>query len=453
MPRMGVRPALAGMVAWVTLSVFQFGFGISELNAIALQFTCREGDRCLRLSDNAFALVTTMFTVGGALSSLLCGSIARRLHMGRRNALQVSAGFSLVGSLLLWASSSLTLLSSARLLQGIGAGIGVVQVPMYLQEISPPSLSGEIGILNQVAVVTGIFCAQAAGTMVMSSQGAWWHVPEVSALVALLQLVLGAVWAYESPGWLEGEGAQVAARPGVPTAATIRKQLWGHATYEALQPPAAHTEPTPNAQPWQSSPAFRQGMWIVALTQMAQQFSGVNAILYYSTGILSKLMPALANSVGLLITVVNGLLTFPPIALISEDRLGRKALLVGSAGGMGAFCLLLAYCLWQALPLGSAVAILCVIACFSMGLGPVPFVILPEVIPPQYASLGSSFGLGINWVSNIIVAASFPPLRTALGAYDGHTGGLVFLVFGAANLLFAFWMARDYRFERGHSIV
>lgn len=447
MARTALRPPLVGMVAWITLSVFQFGYGISELNAIESQFTCHNAPGCLGLSENAFGLITTMFTVGGALASLGCGSAARYAQLGRKASLQVSAAFSFLGAALLGSTASLTLLSTGRFLQGIGAGIGVVQVPLYLQEIAPPSLAGEIGILNQVAVVTGIFAAQAFGTLAAAHPSSWQSVPQISAAIALGQLFVGALWACESPGWLEGEGAHVAVAAHAPSPADLRARLWGRETYETLPvttEPAAPSAPAPG---WRADPQFRRGMWIVALTQMAQQFSGVNAILYYSTGILSQLMPNLARIVGLLITVVNGVMTFPPIVLISERRVGRKALLVGSAAGMGIFCLLLAYSLWSAHALGSAIAILCVIACFSMGLGPVPFVILPEVIPAAYVSLGSSFGLGINWASNIVVAASFPPLRKALGALDGQTGGLVFLLFGVANLAFAACIARDYRYE------
>ena len=442
MARTPIRPALAGMIAWVVLCVFQFGFGISELNALEHRLTCTGSAVCFGLSTNAFGLVTTTFTIGGTLSSLACGSVARYMHAGRRACLQASATCVLAGGILLCVSTSFAMLSLARLLQGIGAGIGVVQVPLYLQEISPPALSGEVGILNQVAVVCGIFVAQATGTLVVSANAPTYYVPQVSAVLAACQLLIGALWACESPGWLEGEGAYLAASAPL-SPETIRKRLWGAATYEVLPTPPDETAQR-TAPDWRRDPQLRRGLWLVGLTQAAQQLSGVNAILYYSTGILSSLMPTLASQIGLLITVVNGALTFPPIFLISEERVGRKALLVGSASGMGLCCFVLAYSLTYGYAALSAIAILCVIACFSMGLGPVPFVILPEVIPAQYGSLGSSFGLSVNWISNIIVAAGFPPLRTALGAWDRGTGGLVFVVFGAANLVAAALIQRDY---------
>ncbi|WFD43737.1 hypothetical protein MPSI1_002401 [Malassezia psittaci] len=443
---MVVKAALIGMIVWVTMAVFQFGFGISELNAFEPRFTCKAAE-CFNLSDTAFGWITTMFTIGGAASSIACGSISKHAQISRKNWLQISAALSLVGSTLLGTTSSMLLLSTARLVQGFGAGIGVVQVPVYLQEISPPSISGEIGITNQLAVVTGIFCAQAIGTWAMAYSLPWRTVPFASCIIAISQLIVGWFWAYESPGWLDGEGARIATRSGYPSASLIRERLWGHDAYEIVDRLGTDTLPERNANAdWHTDPDFRKGMRIVAMTQIAQQFSGVNAILYYSTGILSKVMPNIASYIGLLVTIVNGLLTFPPIALISESRLGRKTLMVGSATGMFVFCSILAFSLWIASPWGSALAILCVIACFSMGLGPVPFVIIPEVLPSEYVSIGSSMGLGVNWICNILVAASFPILRNVLGSYDGHTGGLVFGLFACSNLWFAAWIARNYHY-------
>lgn len=51
-----------------------------------------------------------------------------------------------------------------------------------------------------------------------------------------------------------------------------------------------------------------------------QQFSGINAVLYYSTDILSQIMPQQAQSVALYVTGVNLVATFIPVFLI-EVRL------------------------------------------------------------------------------------------------------------------------------------
>lgn len=382
-----------------------------------------------------------MFTLGGLIASLSCGIVARRYCIGRKGCIQAAAALCVHGGLLLAASSTAPMLGFARLLQGFAAGISVVQVPLFLKELSPPDSGGALGVLNQIAVVLGIFAAQATGALCAS--GAWRRVPMASAVVGMLQLVTSYV-AVESPGWLIAEG--VALSDAKEQAAAIQHRLWGGAVYATLEPIDEARDEDVEPRSSLTDAAFIRGMRVVLVTQLAQQFSGVNAIMYYSTGILAALVPGMADTIGLLITIVNAVMTLPPIWLTPEHRVGRKHLLLFSAAGMSFFSFLLAYSLYNAHKVMGGVAILMVIASFSLGLGPIPWLILPELIPPQTASLGASIGLGVNWLANIVVAAGFQPLRSALNTYDHATGAAVFLLFGSINAASALGIMRMYRY-------
>lgn len=65
------------------------------------------------------------------------------------------------------------------------------------------------------------------------------------------------------------------------------------------------------------------------------------------------------------------------------------------------------------------------VASFSIGLGPIPFLIIPEVVPAQSAPSVGSIGLSLNWIMNFLVAASFQPLNWSLG-----TSGVLLLFAG-----------------------
>lgn len=438
---MSIATPVLRQIGWIVLGPFLFGYGISELNALQVRWVCEKpSDQCLGLTESEFAFVTAIYTVGGAVSSLACAGVSRRWCLGRRANLLLAATASLFGSSILSMATRLLPLLLGRLLQGLGAGIAVVQVPLYLQEIAPPTHAGPIGTMNQLSVVFGIFVAQLLGTWVVVGEHSWRWVPTAGAFAALGQIVAGSAYGEESPAWLEQEGAALGVPAAHEQANEIRRRLGG--PYGALS--GSVSLPDPASRPSDSS-AYAKGLRIVILTQLAQQFSGVNAILYYSTGILSTLLPSLAPAVGLLITLVNAVMTLPPLWLLDEARFGRRRLLLVSSGGMGIGCFVLAFGLAHAHAALSAVAIVSVIGCFSMGLGPVPFVILPEVLPADRVSAGASLGLGVNWLSNITVALLFPPLRSALGSWDHHTGSGVFLLLGAVNMVFAALIYRLYR--------
>ncbi|CAD6892749.1 unnamed protein product [Tilletia controversa] len=524
----GTRPIFVVLVAWIAISAFNYGFGISELNPLQRVLSCSPIDPkaaaaagikippCVPMSDSEFGLITACFTLGGFLGSLFISPLSSRLRWGRRAGILLSAVLNSVGAALLSISVSKGAMSAARFFQGLGAGIGVVVVPLYLNEISPPALQGSIGVLNQLGIVFGIMVAQALGALPSvtgpgAKATAWRMVPLVSCASSLLQLLLGAVLPVcglrvvpESPVWLEentgdkagtgittdAEGNDVG-RDGASAAHDVRKRLWAQralldfdqARRDQGEAGAVSTNEADEQEQEQegllsasdggatdgasstgrrrqnertrqlsffeiwTDADTRRGLSLVVFTQLAQQLSGINAVLYYSTGILKKVLPASAELVGLGITVINALMTFPPIYLIDESRFGRRKLLLVSASTMSAFAVLLGISINGGWRLMSAVAIVGFVAAFSVGLGPVPFLILPELVPARAVSAASSAGLSINWIANFAVGSLFLPVRSALANLDGGQGGSVFIIFAVVNATSAIVIGRRYRYE------
>ncbi|SPO24832.1 related to VPS73 - protein involved in vacuolar protein sorting [Ustilago trichophora] len=479
---------------WILFSAANYGYGISELNALQPILTCRSrhptihtllsplSTGCIPLSESQFGLVTSLFTLGGLVSSFLISPISKSFGWGRRTCITWSAIAGIAGSCILGLSSSLTGLGTGRFIQGIGSGIGVVIVPIFINEISPIALKGSIGVLNQFSIVMGIFIAQAIGASWLGSDGAYWRVvPLTSGLVSVLQLLGSYSVGLESPGWLEGEGKGVSAGglAANDAADEARALLWspkvlqswkesrgrsngrradeerqgllsgeGDANGEVAGNDGVNERNQVGLAGLFSDPEVRPGTILVILTQLGQQLSGINAVLYYSVGILGPILPTLAGSIGILITVINILMTFPPIYLIDEHRIGRKKLMVGSAIVMTfASALLGAGIVWGYKTL-SAVCMILMVAGFSFGLGPIPFVILPELVPSRAVSTATSLGLTLNWTANFLVGSAFLPIKNYLANFDtNHTGGAVFWIFSITNLLTALVVAKMYRYN------
>ncbi|CCM03829.1 uncharacterized protein FIBRA_05978 [Fibroporia radiculosa] len=175
------------------------------------------------------------------------------------------------------------------------------------------------------------------------------------------------------------------------------------------------------------APELRRPLIIVCFSMLVQQLSGVNAVLYYSNDILSNALPDLGPYVSLGITIVNFLVTGAPIFLI--DRLGRKQLLSISAAGAIISLLGVGFGLDSDMVALASVTILSFVASFAIGIGPVPFVMIPEVSPHHAVSALSSVALSLNWIANFLVGLVFLPLRNLLSHGEHDREGRVFYVF------------------------
>ncbi|KAL0578417.1 Bifunctional purine biosynthesis protein PurH [Marasmius crinis-equi] len=205
--------------------------------------------------------------------------------------------------------------------------------------------------------------------------------------------------------------------------------------------PTSHTPQTALTIPqilFHTPADVRKPLVIITCAMIGQQISGINAVLYYSTDILSQSLPELGKYVSLGITVVNVLMTFPPIFL--AEKMGRKRLLMISTSSALVCLLMVGIGLNKNWVTISSIFIIGFVMSFAVGLGPIPFVMIPEVSPYHSVSGLSSIALTLNWFTNFIVGLFFLPLRNLLAGGDPSDGGdpskqgRVFWVFAVALL-------------------
>ncbi|KAF7311635.1 25S rRNA adenine-N(1) methyltransferase [Mycena kentingensis (nom. inval.)] len=415
---------------WILVISFQYGWHISVLNQLQAVLTCEEGglnEGCIPMSEAVFGLVTAVFTVGGLAGSLVASMIMD--NFGRRGTARVTAILIAVGSGLMGFSHSVAVLGFGRLLVGLGSGIGLCAVPIYLAEIAPPSIAGRVGVLNQLGIVVGIMVTQAVGLR-FATPSQWRYVLFMSSALSLGQFFVSSAMV-ESPAYLASKGLLEQKKAA---AARIWKTSASPASVEdpLLADQAPHNEQIDSLTVPEAIAAkdIRGPLVAISFAMVSQQLSGINAVLYYSNSILSKSLPNLGPYVSLGITVVNVIMTFPPILLI--ERVGRRRLLYFSTFGAVGSLMLVGLGLNTDAATLSSIAILTFVTSFASGLGPVPFVLIPEIAPQHAVSALSSIALSLNWSVNFLVGLAFLPLRQSLQAYGE---GTVFFVFAAALLL------------------
>ncbi|KAA1474808.1 general substrate transporter [Dentipellis sp. KUC8613] len=453
---------------WVLVVCFQYGYHISTLNQIQAVLTCRTTDNdggfeyglphCIPMSDATFSAVTAVFTVGGLLGSLSSKYVVDRF--GRKGAVICNSVLVAMGSGLMGISASVAPLMFGRILTGAGAGIGLCVGPIFLSEIAPAKLKGTIGVLTQFAIVIGILVTQALG-MQMASPPYWRLVFMFSFALSALQLVVSPLMV-DTPTSLK--------RKGDPRLRSVIAKLWTIGSpkgwdatpietehtllngrdrddVEDFEEPAEERESDIERPPVSilqvfKAPELRRPLSVVCFAMLTQQLSG-STVLYYSNDILSKSLPELGPYVSLGITVVNVVMTFPPIFLI--ERLGRKTLLYASVAGTLASLYLVGLGLDMGAVALASVVVMTFIASFAIGIGPVPFVIIPEVSPSHAVSSLSLIALSLNWISNFFVGLIFLPLRNILSGGDPSKEGKIFYVFTALLFVSAIGLFRSYK--------
>ncbi|WVF69339.1 hypothetical protein IAT40_004115 [Kwoniella sp. CBS 6097] len=455
-------------VLWACVSSWYYGYHLSELNFPVNSLTCLspafpEPSRlplCLDLDSTLYGLVTAIFTVGGLVGSLISSWVVEK--EGIKGGIAWTGYLNLIGVLGMGIAPHWILLALGRFTVGIASGIAICLVPPYLSIIarSSPELasrSGQIGTMNQLAIVLGICSAQIAGLLLTGENGdipgTWRYVVAISGVVAAMQIAAAGL--IVAPGETEHRSTTPTGEPDAERGGLAASEAHDEATSPLLGN-AASSVPKPAEQQLilrsiLSNPSLRGPALLAATFMAVQQLSGVNAVMFYSTPVLRPLLPTSAGVVGVGITVVNAIMTLPAIFLM--DRLGRKTLLLASIAGMAITSSLLAIGLDDHHQFLSAFSIITFIASFSIGLGPVPFLLVSELVPPPAVPAVSSLALSTNWITNFLIAILFLPIRDMLSTpidprdpvSDRKGEGRVFYVFTVVLLAGALLVWRGLR--------
>ena len=161
---------------------------------------------------------------------------------------------------------------------------------------------------------------------------------------------------------------------------------------------------------------YRFPLILAFLIAFFNQFSGINALLYYSKRIFEAggldESAALLRSIG--VGVVNLVFTFVGLALI--DKLGRKQLMyIGSFGyifSLGMVSLAFASG-WTGMAIPMFLFLF--IAAHAIGQGTVIWVFISEIFPTHLRANGQAFGSSTHWVLAAIIPSLIPIMFLKIG--------------------------------------
>ncbi|PWW78318.1 MFS general substrate transporter [Tuber magnatum] len=176
---------------------------------------------------------------------------------------------------------------------------------------------------------------------------------------------------------------------------------------------------------------YRFGFMVVAGVMLAQQLTGINAVVFYGVSILHDLLPNSAKYLNAAISGVNLLVTLGASFLF--DRVSHRFLLLTSILMMALCSLVLTISIFSRLAILSATATLLFVSSFSMGLGPLPWMVASRRIGPKGVGAAQSIGLTANWMGTFFVSFAVPVIAHAAGM------PVVFAIFAVLGFIFFFW--------------
>ena len=318
-----------------------------------------------------------------------------------------------------------------RFIGGLGIGVSTIAVPTYITEISPAKNRGKLVGLYQFNLVFGMFIAFLSNYYLnIFDQNSWRYMMGAEAIPAFLYLGFSFFLPF-SPRWLISKGENKEAEKILNQINSISKTKIIIREIEDDSKNFSSNE----------SIFLKKYRFILILAfaiAFFNQFSGINAVLYYAPRIFEETGlgkdASLFNSI--ILGVINIIFTYLGVILI--DRIGRKKLmLIGSIGYIISLTIIALSLKSNPFGINSSIFIFSFIASHAVGQGTVIWVFISEIFPNSLRSKGQAFGSSVHWVLAAIIPAFIPYLLNSIGSQ------IIFFFFAfmmSLQLLFVLFM-------------
>ncbi|KAL1432118.1 hypothetical protein MTO96_013458 [Rhipicephalus appendiculatus] len=346
-------------------------------SAPALASMAARGVHMTRSQETWFGSV---LAVGALVGSLVSGFLIERF--GRVRPIQLSSlGF--VGGCLCIAlcNASLPWMFVGRVLTGFCCGLVSLAVPVFVAEISPPHVRGLLG--------SGVQLAMTLGVLAVFVSGKWLDWLALALLCTVCPVLMAVAMAF----------AVCAEAECLAIEASILRQptAIGDLLQRSFSLPLAYT----------------------LLLMFFQQFCGINVITFYAVKIFeSSGSDISAADCTIMLGVVQVIASLAASLLI--DRTGRRCLMIVSSLFVAASLTVLG-CFYyykdvdngefrhryRYVPLASLTTY---IAAFCLGIGPVPWVVMGEILSPRARGFSTGVSTAFCFFCEFLITKEFQDL-------------------------------------------
>ncbi|KAF1895379.1 hypothetical protein Lal_00044029 [Lupinus albus] len=387
----------------------------------------------LKITEVQQEVLIGILSIISLLGSLAAGKTSDAI--GRKWTIGLAAVIFQTGGAIMALAPSFKVLMIGRLLAGVGIGFGVMIAPVYIAEISPAIARGSLTSVPEIFINFGILLGYISN-YAFSKLPAHinWRIMLGVGLIPSVVIAVALFAIPESPRWLVVQNRIEEARLVLIKITNSEKEAEEKLQEIQIAAGSANADKYETKAVWleilRPSPAVRRMLITGCGIQCFQQITGIDTTVYYSPQIF-KNAGITGNSQLLAATVAVGFTKtlFILIAILFIDKLGRKPLLYASTIGMTVclFSLSLSLAFLSHAKAGIILAIIAVcgnVASFSVGLGPICWVLSSEIFPLRLRAQASALGAVGSRVSSGVISMSFLSVTRAI-----TTSG-TFFIFG-----------------------
>ncbi|EFX04231.1 sugar transporter [Grosmannia clavigera kw1407] len=469
--------------AFAALGCLMYGYDQGVMSSVLVMETFESEFPHLQGSTIQGWLVSAL-ELGAWAGALLNGWLADRIS--RKYSMLVAVLVFTLGTGLQCGAHRSSELFAGRVIGGIGIGMFSMVIPLYQAEIAPPELRGSLVSLQQLSITIGTTIAfwldygmhfvggthcdpagipadqqyddgvfnytLAAGHRCLGQKDVAWRFPLALQLLPAWILFVGMFFLPFSPRWLMMKHRD----DDCVTALSKLRRLPPNdplvqAEYLEIKAAVLFDEEV-NAEltardgwigSWKMlfTPNILRRVLIGCIIMICQQFTGINAVLYYAPQIFET-FGFTNTTTDLLATGVTGIfqIVFTLPAVFFLDRFGRKTfLIVGAIGMMICHNVVAAvdgsfedsWSTHRSAGWASIVFIWLFAVNFAYSWGPVAWVLTQELFPTSMRSRGVSIVASTNWMFNFVIGLTTKDMLKSM-RYGTYIFFAAFCAIGAA---------------------
>ncbi|KAK4936051.1 hypothetical protein LTR10_023001 [Elasticomyces elasticus] len=363
-------------------------------------------------------VIASIYNLAAAIMSLGVSSFG--MSVGRKGTILIGCLLICIGALLQASTYSVAQIIVGRIVTGAGIGCIASAVPTYMAEMSLEARERGPEVSYQLALlISGVALAYWVdlGFVQGLDKHPWlWRIPlamqscfAIFSACLLFMLPDTPRW-YYAKGRLD-EGDLVLARLHRLPIEHPDVQLVKMEIMDSLKEEEGEEKLNFMCLFWDNTELqFGRRLRTSFLINWAQQFLGINMLVYFSTTIFSNLnySPLLSGVLAGVLNTAFAIASYPPIWYI--ERVGRRAMMIWSALGCGV-CMLL-YVILTTLPPSkantgtnwAAVAIIILYeVIFAFGWLGTCWIYGPEIAPLKYRHVAGSLGAAGEWFSTWVM--------------------------------------------------